>query len=220
MAEFVRARSAAQKEIRMTEIKEAADRLFCRKPYHEITLTTIAAELSWTRANVYKYVTSKEEIFLELCGEKMAAYMDDLLAACPEGCGYSAAVFAEVWAAVVCAHEDYFRYSEILSAIIETNVSVQRLAAFKTQYHGKIDALCRRLARHFAMAEKDAAACFFAVHYHAVGLGCLCRPSPLVKEALALAGLTSYAVDFRDNMKAFIAMNLQYYSHCKEAEKK
>lgn len=63
MSEFVRARSAEQKEARMEEVKRAADRLFSAKPYHDITLTTIAAELSWTRANLYKYVTSKEDIF-------------------------------------------------------------------------------------------------------------------------------------------------------------
>ena len=95
MSEFVRARSAEQKEARMEEVKRAADRLFSAKPYHEITLTTIAAELSWTRANLYKYVTSKEDIFLVLCGEKMSAYMDALLAAFPRGCGYAVGVYAE-----------------------------------------------------------------------------------------------------------------------------
>ena len=35
-------------------------------PYTEIAITTIADKLIWSRANLYKYVTTKEEIFLEL----------------------------------------------------------------------------------------------------------------------------------------------------------
>lgn len=148
MSEFVRARSAEQKEARMEEVKRAADRLFSAKPYHEITLTTIAAELSWTRANLYKYVTSKEDIFLVLCGEKMSAYMDALLAAFPRGCGYAVGVYAEVWAGILSAHRDYLRYGDILSSIIETNVSVNRLAEFKALYFdkaGQLATYCRKI---------------------------------------------------------------------------
>ena len=41
-------------------------RQFAERPYHEITLTTIADELGWSRANLYKYVCTKEEVFLLL----------------------------------------------------------------------------------------------------------------------------------------------------------
>ena len=54
MTDFVRARSEEQKQARMAEIKAAADELFCSVPYQEITLSTIAGKLSWTRANLYK----------------------------------------------------------------------------------------------------------------------------------------------------------------------
>lgn len=57
MNDFIRARSDAQKTARMDEIKAAADALFCAQPYPTITLSSIAAQLSWTRANLYKYVT-------------------------------------------------------------------------------------------------------------------------------------------------------------------
>ena len=83
MADFMRARSAEQKEARMEEIKRAADRQFLERPYHEITLTTIAEQLSWSRANLYKYVTTKEEIFLELAADKYREYFDALKAAFP-----------------------------------------------------------------------------------------------------------------------------------------
>ena len=85
MTDFVRARSEEQKQARMAEIKAAADSLFNSVTYQEITLSTIAGKLSWTRANLYKYVTTKEEIYLEICSDKMHSYFDDLFAAFPKG---------------------------------------------------------------------------------------------------------------------------------------
>lgn len=35
-------------------------------PYTETAITTITDKLIWSRANLYKYVTTKEEIFLEI----------------------------------------------------------------------------------------------------------------------------------------------------------
>lgn len=45
---------------------EAADSLFAQMPYTETAITTIADKLIWSHANLYKYVTTKEEIFLEI----------------------------------------------------------------------------------------------------------------------------------------------------------
>ena len=53
VGDFERARTSEQKEARMAEIKKAASDLFDEVPYSEITLTTIAKRLSWTRANLY-----------------------------------------------------------------------------------------------------------------------------------------------------------------------
>ena len=84
MADYIRARSDEHKEERLSQIKEATAELFSAFPYSEITLTTIAEKLGWSRANLYKYVTTKEEIFLEICAEKMSAYYGALLSAFPE----------------------------------------------------------------------------------------------------------------------------------------
>ena len=46
MESFVRARSDEQKAQRFAEIKAAAKRQFAQRPYHEITLTTIAEEVA------------------------------------------------------------------------------------------------------------------------------------------------------------------------------
>lgn len=120
-----------QRERRMDEIKDAADAMFSDGTYQSITLTGIADRLGCSRTQIYKYAATKEEVFLELAGDKRRAYFDALLAAFPPGCSYSLDVFAEVWAEILNAHRDFLKYSDILMTIIETNVTVNALHVSK-----------------------------------------------------------------------------------------
>ena len=141
MPEFIRARSAEQKEQRMDEVKRAAARLFSTHPYHEITLTTIADELSWSRANLYKYARTKEEIFLSLAEDARDAYYEALLEAFPGDAPVSPGVAAASWAAIVERNTDWFRLLDLLFNIIEANVAVEKLVHFKRGYYGMLPEL-------------------------------------------------------------------------------
>ena len=57
----------------MAEIKRAADELFHEKSYHEITLKGNSERLGWSHAALYKYVGTKEDVFLELGREAASA---------------------------------------------------------------------------------------------------------------------------------------------------
>ncbi len=208
MTDFIRARSSGQKEERMSEIKKAADAQFSERPYHEITLTTVAERLSWSRANLYKYVTTKEEIFLELTGDKWREYFTALKAAFPPGCGYSAEVAAEVWAGILNANCEHLKYSSILCSIIETNVTIEKLAAFKKDFHRQIDELTVLFYQNFGISEKKAYELIMTVHYHSVGMYGYCNAGPMVMDALERAGVKLEIPDFREKMKDFIYMNL------------
>lgn len=211
MQEFKRARSEEQKEQRMQEIKNAVDELFADTPYHNITLTTIANKLNLTRANLYQYVSTKEEIFLEICADKRDLYYSALLAAFPENCGYSVPVIAEVWAGILNAHTDHLHYCDILSTIIETNVTVERLGAFKKRYYEKVYEVSERIGSLIGFDKDEFYPVLLNVHYHAVGIDSLCRWNPLITEALAKENIKPPTVDFRENMKAFINMNINFY---------
>lgn len=194
----------------MDEVKQAADELFETRPYHEITLSQIADRLSWTRANLYRYVSTKEEIFLELTEDKMDSYYGAILAAYPEGCGYSPEVLAEVWSEVLSAHSDYLRYGSILSSIIETNVSIERLAAFKVRYYEDADALADRLVDNLGISFQQAHDIQLAVFFQGVGLVGACYQSPQLAQALELAKIDRPHPDLRHALREFILMCLRY----------
>ena len=210
MQEFIRARSDEQKAQRLTDIKAAAKRQFATRPYHQITLTTIAEELDWSRANLYKYVDTKEEIFLLLDGDECAAYFDALLTALPAGCCFTDDVVAEVWAGIANAHQDYFRLGEVLSAIVETNVTLERLIDFKRSYFEQRDALAERIASILDIPQDRLGHVIETVYFHAVGAVSTCRRSPLIARALAELGIHE-TVDFREDMRDFIGMCLDHY---------
>ena len=212
MAEFIRARSAEQKGQRLEEIKGAVRRQFAARPYHEITLTTIADELGWSRANLYKYVSTKEEVFLLLTADEMDAYFNALLTALPEGCGLAPDTVAEVWAGIANAHQEYFRLGDLLTTIVETNVTVERLMAFKRAYYDHVAQMREHLPLILDIAPERVEPLLMAIYYHATGLVSGCWSNPLIAEALERLEISRPETDFRAEMCDFIGMCLGHYT--------
>lgn len=212
MADFIRARSAEQKGQRLEEIKGAVRRQFAERSYHEITLTTIADELGWSRANLYKYVSTKEEVFLLIEADECRSYYDALLAAFPEGCGLSPATVAEVWAGIANAHQEYFRLGDLLATIVETNVTLERLVGFKRTYYECVGQMRERLPRVLDMDPGRVEPLLLAIYYHGVGLMGVCQHNPLVAQALDELGIERAPRDFRAEMREFIGMCLDHYA--------
>ena len=212
MAEFIRARSPEQKGQRLEEIKGAVRRQFAEHPYHEITLTTIADELGWSRANLYKYVSTKEEVFLLLTADEMDAYFNALLTALPEGCGLAPDTVAEVWAGIANAHQEYFRLGDLLTTIVETNVTVERLMAFKRAYYDHVAQMREHLPLILDIEPERVEPLHVAIYYHATGLVSGCWSNPLIAEALERLEIARPETDFRAEMRDFIGMCLNHYA--------
>lgn len=207
---FIRARSDEHKEERLSQIKNAAAELFATMPYSEITLTTIAEKLDWSRANLYKYVTTKEEIILEITSDKMATYYNSLLAAFPEGNQFSKEVIAEVWAGILNANQDYMRYVAYLNPVIETNVTVDRLAVFKKKYYDLAYILTDRLSEMLKIQKDSAYRLQLDVLFYASSNAACCYKNPLVQEALKKINIMPPQMDFYGDIKDFLQMRLSW----------
>lgn len=211
MGEFIRARSEDQKAQRLAEIKAVASRQFAERPYHEITLTTMADELGWSRAALYKYAATKEEVFLGLAADARDAYHQALVTAFPLGCGYSREVAVEVWTGIITAHQDWLRYLDMLFTIIETNVSVERLMDFKRGHYDGIEPVKQHLGDCLGIEPDRIDMLMNTVNFHGVGLVGWCTRNPLVAEALDRLGIEHIAPDFRTEMRDFIGMCVEHY---------
>ncbi|WP_231870349.1 MULTISPECIES: TetR/AcrR family transcriptional regulator [unclassified Marinomonas] len=58
-----------QKSERKEAIYQAAFTLFKEKGYEGVSFNGIAAQAGFTKSNMYRYFTSKEEVFLNVFGD-------------------------------------------------------------------------------------------------------------------------------------------------------
>lgn len=212
MTDFQRARSPEQKQQRMEEIMDATDTLFHAHSYHEVTLTTIAEALGWSRGNLYKYVTTKEEIFLELYQVKQANFIDELHAALYGVAPCADEAFAGAWSDVLSRHQDYLRYHGILNTIIETNVTVERLAEFKKRSFAKRERAYALLSAQCPnLSDGQVRQLFLTLLYHGCGLYSHTHFAPRLEQAMALAGIPMAHDEFTPMFRDFLLMCLK---HC------
>ena len=205
MSDYIRARSPEQKQERMEAIMAAADKLFQKQPYHQITMGTIAEELGWSRSNLYKYAATQEEIFLALHSAKNRAWFEDL-AQSLDGAPLPTAEFARLWAEATERHADFLRYQEIVISIIESNVTLERLTQFKRDFAEMLAPIIELLARQCNTDETAAADLFLSLLYQAPGLYNHFHCADLTREAMKAAGMPPVEGTFVESYAQFVEM--------------
>ena len=162
-------------------------RQFATRPYHEITLTTIAEELGWSRGQPLQ-VRDHQGRRSSSCSHRQTSadtYFDALLAALPEGRERALADVADTWADVASAHQEYFRLGDLLTTIVETNVTVERphgLQARLLRARGRAARAPAAGHRHRAGARGNR--CCWPSTTTLRGLVSSCWSNPLIAEAL------------------------------------
>ena len=132
MGEWRRARSSSQKEVRREEIQLAARRLFATHSYAEVSLNGIAREAGMSKPNVYRYYSSREEIFLQILGEEQLAFSQRITA---ELKGLKEPVkpdrIVEAWVNAALESPDFMALLPQLGTSLEMNSSLKQLTAYK-----------------------------------------------------------------------------------------
>ena len=139
--EFERARNEEQKSIRRDQIIEAALKLYETEPFEKITLASIANELSFSRANLYKYVTTKEEIFLRILNSDLEKWVEQVYERLKKYDRLELKTFCRLCAELLYQNQRIMRLFPILASVFETNVKPAELAAFKHKQNKSIERL-------------------------------------------------------------------------------
>ncbi len=139
----------------------------------------------------------------------MSAYYGSLLSDFPKGNNFTPDVITEVWAGIVNANQDYMRYVSYLNPVIETNVTVERLAIFKKKYYDPAYAFRDRLAQMLGTSQDTAYKIQLDVLFYASSNAVCYYKNPLVQEALKQINITPPPMDFYKNMKDFIKMRFE-----------
>ncbi len=141
-----RARQPEQKAVRREAILDAARTLFSKMPYEEISLNGIARKAGISKPNVYRYFSTREEIFLTIFSDEQSKFIEALIARMkrirskdPVG------AISRAWVEVALQHRVLLDLLPQLSTSMETNSSVEQIVAFKRDAFVLGDELVRTL---------------------------------------------------------------------------
>lgn len=132
MTDFERARSTEQKELRVNEIMRVAKDMLATQSFETISMSNIAKRLSFSRANLYKYFDSKEEIFLTLLSREMSTFCE-ILRAKMGGIEPSSETFADFWVSNMASAHTMLTMLSMTGTILEKNVSDDLLLSIKQE---------------------------------------------------------------------------------------
>ena len=212
--EFKRARNAKQKDQRINQILEVTEELFLQHNYGEITLAMIANKLDYTRGNLYKYISTKEEIFLKMYAIKQEDWVNEVVNSFPNNKTFSNDYFVDKWSKILSNHQCMLKIHSILGSIIETNVSLEKLAEFKKKVLTDLYKLIPIIQKQITKLDYSETKNFlFTQLFYASELYNNVNFSPIQIKALELCGETYEKQSFYEAFRHFMKIFITGYSH-------
>lgn len=165
-----RATTDDKKSERKEAIYNAALSLFKKKGYDGVSFNAIALEAGFTKSNMYRYFSSKEEIFLNIfkslfedwaidCTQRLQALEQN-----PE-----ASKFAQAWVASHTSHPQFLDLTTILFISLEANSSYEQLLEFKTRSMELLYQLAVEISKVYPQFDNEKAFRFLTLSFAASG---------------------------------------------------
>lgn len=200
--QWKRARKPAQKAERREAILEAAKRLFAEKSYEEVSLNSIARESGMSKPNVYRYFSSREEIFLQILAEEhdrftagISAKLDHADKTCPVD------EIVRIWVEESQLNTNLMILLPQLGSSLEKNSSVEQLVPFKKRGFQQIAELAEKHNKLYPSLSVETwgevISCTVAL---LAGMWPLCNGGDVVEQAMAHPEVNLPAWDFAEKM--------------------
>lgn len=121
-----RARSEDQRQQRIDAICQAAISLNETMPFIDITLANIGREANFTRSNLYKYFSCREDLFLDLLGKELLFWVDEIESTFNQT-SYTTKQFSHIWVDILLRHKRMIELFSLTLTTLERNASDQAL---------------------------------------------------------------------------------------------
>ncbi|MEG2936413.1 MAG: TetR/AcrR family transcriptional regulator [Clostridium sp.] len=146
--EFVRARSDAQKDLRVKQIKDVAIKQYEAYGYDKISMKSIASELDFSRSNLYKYYTSKELIFTDILYDDFLLCTEELCNRLDREEKMSHKDLCDFIAEVTARHIRMIGLITFLPPILNKSVEIKDLLIYKDRITAKMEYFLSLLQKH------------------------------------------------------------------------
>jgi AcrR family transcriptional regulator len=198
-----RARSPEQKEQRRAAILEAAATLYESQGLDRASLNAIAREAHISKANIYRYFESREQIFLHLVHDDYVEWTGALERALAPlaGCDDERAV-ARAMVQTLVERPRLASLASALASVLERNVSVEAVVTFKTS----MMEVALRLANAVQVAMpgltmEQTQRFLMTSQLLVAGMWPSAQPPPAVVEALKRPELQYACIDFEQHLE-------------------
>lgn len=163
-----RARTDDKKTERKDAIYQAAYTLFKQKGYDAVSFNGIASQAGFTKSNMYRYFSSKEEIFLNVFGDLFENWFDDCLAQLKAfDTEVDCLKFAETWVNTLLEHQEFLDLTPLMFIALEANSSYEELIEFKRRSKGLLYQLALEIGRVYPALQGVNAFQFLTLSYAA-----------------------------------------------------
>ena len=206
---FERARSQENKELRWQQIKDTAKDMLESMPYHEITFSKIGNELSFDRANLYKYARTKEAIYIRVFLDDYDSYITDLGFQLKYTDPDDLDQFIAILARTVANYPIYLQLSSILYGILEQNSDMTTMTEFKTHYFDNVHKLGLLFGKHLPdFTHKEVSMFLNYADHFLKGIYPLTTPTEIQSGALKASGVDyefpNLELEFKEYLKIVI----------------
>lgn len=158
-----RARQDDQIEQREAQILQAASDLFDCYRYDDITLAKIAKVAGFTRSNLYRYFSTREDVFLTLMSRDMDSWVTHVTKLM-ERSDISPETFVDQWMPIVLGNPRMMRFYELLAGVFEQKASAERLLVFKQRLNEQLSEIIDQLLQKNLFASAEGASRFLVTH--------------------------------------------------------
>lgn len=163
-----RARTDERRLERKVAIYAAAYSLFKSHGYNDISFNGIAAEAGFTKSNMYRYFSSKEDIFLNVFLELFEVWFNDCLARLQKLKKKPPLNrFAKLWVDVYLAHPEFLDLIPMLFTSLEQNSSYEQLIKFKQRSKELLYTLSTEIGRIYPDVHGEKAFRFLSLSFAA-----------------------------------------------------
>jgi AcrR family transcriptional regulator len=211
---YQRARRPEQKEHRRESILAAARELAGERAVRDISLGDIARRVGLSKANVLRYFESREHVFLQLLLREWDAWTTyaevQLKARRP-----TAGTIANTIAYTLAERPLLCDLISEMSSVLERNVSVATVQAFKAESLDLVDNLGDALAERFPkLAHPQARETIAAALVITAGLWPIANPAPRIMAMYSeIPELTRSHVDFEQHLEQLLRTLLTGFLH-------
>ncbi len=192
-----------KKRARRDAILTAAVKLLDERGLELTTLSAIARVSGSSKANIYRYFESREAILLAVTLEEIDAWFEEVTTRlAPLAGSGDVDAAAQVLATSISARPRACALLSALASVLERNVSVEVVAAFKRRFYSKADAPTHAVHVALPSLSPDNARMFMNFFFVFVaGAWPVSNPGPAAAEVLARPEFSGMCVKFEDALR-------------------